>query len=154
MDTEKCRALFKILQCGSFSAAAEQMGYTPSGLSRMIASMEEDTGFPLLQRSREGVKATKECEKILPVFKEFIAADEKYRQIVHEINGVETGTIVVAFQFCYTAEAEATSFLRNSCGHPQVQTVPSSAWDAPCPVVTPSLKGLGSAFSVFTLWKY
>ena len=95
MDTEKCRALFKILQCGSFSAAAEQMGYTPSGLSRMIASMEEDTGFPLLQRSREGVKATKECEKILPVFKEFIAADEKYRQIVHEINGVETGTIVV-----------------------------------------------------------
>lgn len=54
-------------------------------------------------------------------------------------------------QLCYTACAEATSFLRSSCGHPQVQTVPSSAWDAPCPVVTPSLKGLGSAFSVFEL---
>ena len=95
MDTEKCRALFEILKCGSFSAAADQMGYTPSGLSRMIASMEEDTGFPLLQRSREGVKTTKECEKILPIFKEFIAIDEKYRQIVDEINGIETGTVVV-----------------------------------------------------------
>ena len=61
--------------------------------------------------------------------------------------------IVILLQYCYTAYAEATSFLRSSCGHPQVQTVPSSAWDAPCPVVTPSQKGLGSAFSVFTLWK-
>jgi len=51
-------------------------------------------------------------------------------------------------QICYTAKAEATSFLRSSYGHPQVQTVPSSTWDAPCPVVTPSPKGLGSAFSV------
>ena len=95
MDTEKCRVLFEILKCGSFSAAADKMGYTPSGLSRMIASMEEDTGFSLLQRSREGVKPTKECEKILPVFKELIAIDEKYRQIVDEINGIETGTVVV-----------------------------------------------------------
>ena len=52
-------------------------------------------------------------------------------------------------QYCYTAVAEAASFLRSSCSHLQVQTVPSSTWDAPCPVVTPSLvKGLGSALSV------
>ena len=41
MDTEKCKALFEILKYGSFSAAAEKMGYTPSGLSRMMAAMEE-----------------------------------------------------------------------------------------------------------------
>ncbi len=40
------------------------------------------------------------------------------------------------------------SFLHNSYGHPQVQTVPSTARAAPYPVVTPSLDGLGSAFSV------
>ncbi len=95
MDTEKCRALLEILKYGSFSAAAEQMGYTPSGLSRMIASMGEDAGFPLLQRSREGVRATRNCEKITPVFEELIAIDEKYNQIVAEINGLETGTVVV-----------------------------------------------------------
>ncbi len=41
---------------------------------------------------------------------------------------------------------EATSFLRSSYGHPQVQTVPSTTWVAPCPVVTPSPKGLARRF--------
>lgn len=95
MDTEKCRALFEILKCGSFSAAAERMGYTPSGLSRMMASMEEDAGFPLLRRSRYGVKATSECEKMLSVYKEFVNVDEKYKQLAAEIKGFETGTVVV-----------------------------------------------------------
>ena len=62
--------------------------------------------------------------------------------------------VIKSTQLCYTACAEATSFLRSSCGHPQVQTVPSSTWDAPCPVVTPSLKGLGSAFSVYLIIPY
>ena len=50
MDTEKCKALFEILKCGSFSAAADKLGYTPSGLSRMVASMETDAGFSLQPR--------------------------------------------------------------------------------------------------------
>ena len=95
MDTEKCRALFEILKYGSFSAAAQQMGYTPSGLSRMMASLEDDAGFLLLQRNRDGVKATNECLKLLPVYKEFVTLDEKYRQMTAEINGIETGTVVV-----------------------------------------------------------
>lgn len=33
------------------------------------------------------------------------------------------------------------SFLPASCGRPQAQAVPSSRWDAPCPVVTPSPAG-------------
>ena len=46
--------------------------------------------------------------------------------------------MIVFTQFCYTAIAEVVSFLYDSCSHLQVQTVPSSTWDAPCPVVTPS----------------
>lgn len=95
MDTEKCKALFEILKYGSFSAAAEKMGYTPSGLSRMMAAMEEDAGFPLLIRSREGVRATRECEIMMPVCRELIAADEKYRQSISDVLGIHTGTVVV-----------------------------------------------------------
>ena len=43
----------------------------------------------------------------------------------------------------------ATAFLRSSYGHPQAQTVPSTTWVAPCPVVTPSRIGLGSALSAY-----
>ena len=35
MDTEKCRALLCTIETGSLSAAAERLGYTPSGISRM-----------------------------------------------------------------------------------------------------------------------
>jgi hypothetical protein len=61
---------------------------------------------------------------------------------------IDRGRIVLIMlvQDCYTAKAEATSFLRSSYGHPQVHTVPSSARDAPCPVVTPSQKGLARHF--------
>ena len=38
MDTEKCAALLKVLELGSLSAAAQALGYTPSGVSRMMVS--------------------------------------------------------------------------------------------------------------------
>ena len=95
MDTEKCKALFEILKCGSFSAAADKLGYTPSGLSRMVASMETDAGFSLLIRSREGVRATKECEMMIPIYREFIVVNEKYKQIKSDVLGTQTGTVMV-----------------------------------------------------------
>ena len=39
MDTEKCRALLCTIETGRLSAAAEQLGYTPSGVSRMMAAL-------------------------------------------------------------------------------------------------------------------
>ena len=61
MDTEKCRALLAVLEAGSLSAAAEKLDYTPSGLSRMMAALEQELGFPLLSRSHNGVQPTPAC---------------------------------------------------------------------------------------------
>ncbi len=72
MDTEKCKALITTIEEGSLSAAADRLGYTPSGISRMMAALEEETGFRLLARSRNGVVPTAECEKMMPVFRELI----------------------------------------------------------------------------------
>ena len=74
MDEEKIGALLRALKQGSLSAAAEELGYTPSGISRMMASLEAEFGFPLLIRSRDGLRATRECERLLPHF-QTIAGD-------------------------------------------------------------------------------
>ncbi len=62
METEKCRALLRSVERGSITAAAEEMGYTVSGISRMISSLEAEVGFPLLLRRRDGVMPTRRCK--------------------------------------------------------------------------------------------
>ncbi len=50
MESEKCRALLCAIEKGSITGAAETMGYTISGISRMLASLESEVGFLLLRR--------------------------------------------------------------------------------------------------------
>ena len=50
MELERYRALLTAIEKGSLSAAGEAMGYTPSGISRMMAALETEHGFPLLVR--------------------------------------------------------------------------------------------------------
>ena len=47
MDLLKCRALVRAIELGSFSAAAAEMGYTPSGISHMAAAVEDDVDWSL-----------------------------------------------------------------------------------------------------------
>ena len=65
MDTKKVDALLLALERGSLTAAAEEMGYTQSGLTNMMNSLENELGFPLLVRKKSGVRLTVEGEKLL-----------------------------------------------------------------------------------------
>ena len=93
MDTEKCRVLLSAIETGSLSAAAEKSGYTTSGVSRMMAGLEQETGFPLLTRSRGGVIPTRECEDLLPAMRELVKWTEVYRQTAGSVVGLETGEL-------------------------------------------------------------
>ena len=42
MDASKCQAVLVASETGSFSAAAEHLNYTQSGITRMISSLEEE----------------------------------------------------------------------------------------------------------------
>ena len=95
MDTEKCKVLLRVLESGSLTAAAEQLGYTTSGVSRVVASLEKETGFPLLSRSRSGVQATAECRQLLPVMQELVRCAEHWQQTVDQLHGLERGSITV-----------------------------------------------------------
>lgn len=95
MDTEKCGALLCALETGSLSGAAQRLGYTPSGVSRMMAALEQECGFPLLLRGRSGVEATEECKRLLPVFQELVCLGERCRQLCGQLSGVETGSVTV-----------------------------------------------------------
>jgi DNA-binding transcriptional LysR family regulator len=99
METERCRALLCAIEEGSLTAAAEKLGYTASGISRMMAALEEETGFPLLVRGREGVVPTEECCELLPVMRQILAAAGVYEQTASEIRGLTRGTIRIGTSY-------------------------------------------------------
>ena len=45
MESKKLEALLMAVDLGSFTKAAEVMGYTQSGLTHMMNSLEKDIGF-------------------------------------------------------------------------------------------------------------
>ena len=95
MDTVKCTALLKALEIGNLSGAAEELGYTPSGMSRMMASLEQELGFPLLVRSKSGVTPTPDCTRLMPVFAELSAAGRTLDETAAHIRGADVGTVRV-----------------------------------------------------------
>ncbi len=95
MDTEKCRVLLTVLSEGSLSKAADQLGYTVSGVSRSITALEEECGFQLLFRDRNGVKMTSEGQALLPVFREYAKVSEKLAETIHAIQGLHSGKVSV-----------------------------------------------------------
>lgn len=95
MDTEKCRILLSILKNGSMSAAAQELGYTPSGISRAVEAMENAAGFPILLRGRKGVSLSREGEALLPAVKELAYWGESYEQTARRLCGLETGRLAV-----------------------------------------------------------
>ena len=95
MDTDKYKALICAIDTGSLTAAAEKLGYTPSGISRSVATVEEQLGFPLLVRAKSGVTPTEDCARVLPLIRNLLRIQEQLQQTADRICSLETGSITV-----------------------------------------------------------
>ena len=51
MDIKKYEVLLAAIDKGSLVRVCEELGYTQSGLTHMMNSLEKEIGFPLLQRT-------------------------------------------------------------------------------------------------------
>lgn len=86
-------ALKKVIELGSFSKAAEAMGYSQSAISQMISSLEEELSIKLVNRFRTGAKLTLEGEELYPQIEKLIYQYYSVQEKANEIKGLETGTI-------------------------------------------------------------
>lgn len=76
MNISKYKALLTAVDMGSFSAAANKLGYTQSGLTHMMNALEDEIGFSILQRGYWGVKLTPGGERIIPRIRELVNCED------------------------------------------------------------------------------
>ncbi len=96
MDPKKLEAMMTAVEQGSFTRAAEMLGYTQSGLTHMMNSLEKDVGFPLLIRGHYGVKLTPSGQRVEPLIRRFLAADEALEREIQLIHTAQEETVRVA----------------------------------------------------------
>ncbi len=96
MESKKLEALLMAADLGSFTKAAEVLGYTQSGLTHMMNSLDREVGFPLLDRGRYGVRLTEEGEKLAPLMREFLRAGAELDETVTQLSASRSETIRTA----------------------------------------------------------
>ena len=96
MESARCKAFLEAAERGSFKAAAEAMGYTPSAISQLIAALENDLGLNLLIRSKKGVKPTAEGAKLIPIVRSYLAREKEMYELASEMQGLSVGNLTIA----------------------------------------------------------
>ena len=85
MDTKKVKALLAALEKGSLTAAAEEMGYTQSGLTHMMNSLEDELGIRILVRSKGGVRLSPAGRELLPQMNALVRCADELEQSVEKL---------------------------------------------------------------------
>ena len=93
MALDKYQTLMTVVDTGSLTQAASQLGCTQSAVSHCLDALEKELGFSVLTRSRAGVRLTNEGERLLPAVRGFLGAGEQLRQTASSIRGLESGTV-------------------------------------------------------------
>lgn len=89
-------ALFaRVAELGSFAAAADQAGLTPSGVSKAITRLEDRLGVRLLQRTTRRLSLTPEGETLLERGRAILLAIEEMESEVTQARGKPRGLVRV-----------------------------------------------------------
>ncbi|MCI9421948.1 MAG: LysR family transcriptional regulator [Dorea sp.] len=91
----KYSIIIKVYEAGSISKAAAQSSYSQSAVSQVIASVENELGFPLFKRLKTGVVLTEEGKMILPAFQNIAREESNIRQMALSITGICEGRISI-----------------------------------------------------------
>jgi DNA-binding transcriptional LysR family regulator len=85
IDVRRLRALRELVSAGSFSGAAQALGYTQSAISQQIAALERETGLHLVERGTRPTALTDAGRLLLdtaePIFGHLAKADAAVKEL-------------------------------------------------------------------------
>lgn len=87
------RAFVRVMDRGSFSSAAKDLGLTPSAVSKLIARLEDRLGVRLLERSTRRLALTPEGETFLARARRIVGDIEEAEAEVMQARGAPRGRL-------------------------------------------------------------
>ena len=93
MNVQKYEAFLKTAELGSLTKAASALGYTQSGMSHILNSMEEEWGVALFVRDRAGARLTSEGLRLLPHIRGVCEAEHNLAFEVDDLRGLRGGLL-------------------------------------------------------------
>lgn len=88
-------AFIMAVQLGSFTKAAEQLGYTQSAISQLILSLEKELDTKLIVRSRAGIELTPDGAEYLPYIERICQKVRELEEKKKVMQGLERGVIKI-----------------------------------------------------------
>ncbi|PUA36087.1 LysR family transcriptional regulator [Paenibacillus elgii] len=79
----------KIIECGSFTHAAEQLGYTQSTVTSHIQALEDHLGAPLFDRLGRKIRLTETGSRLLQYSQEMLKTYEKIENMANETGDIK-----------------------------------------------------------------
>ena len=129
MDDGKLRALLTAVECGSFSKAAAQLGYTQSAMTHLVNKLEAEVGCTLLERDSQGIRLTDAGKHLLPYIQNVVCACDTLLQEAAEQNDPRTRTLRIG---CFASIARVC----RSCCALSASCTPRSKWTCSCAVMS------------------
>lgn len=95
MRTSRCQVFCTVVEAGSFTQAARELGYTQSAVSQTVHSLESELGVTLLDRRRGSLSLTRDGETFMPNIRAVAQAEEELDRRRQEVAGLMGATIRV-----------------------------------------------------------
>ncbi|MCE7078962.1 LysR family transcriptional regulator [Streptomyces sp. ST2-7A] len=127
MDVRRLRTLRTVVATGSITAAATELGYTPSAVSQQIAALEREAGSRLLERIGRGVRPTA-AGRLLA--EHAVAVEERVLEAAEalaDLRAGRTGRLTLHHFASAGTTLVVPALLRMRRDHPRMRVVPEPA---------------------------
>lgn len=100
MSLSQYKAYLACIENGSLTRAAEELGYTQSGVTHLLNALEDTCNLKLLVRDKKKAYPTADGEVLIPYFQEIVEAYDRLESRLNEIHRLDAGLIRLA---CFTS---------------------------------------------------
>ena len=121
LNVTRIGVLREVGRHGSFSGAAESLGYTQPAVSRQVATLEAETGTVLVKRAASGARLTDAGEVLVRHADAIFAALDDAENELRAVMGLEAGRVRLATFSSAAASIVPLAIARFRDIHPSVE---------------------------------